>query len=84
MTYQAGPHRSRLHPQMKGFDALSTRLSSKQNETRLQGLRILARMIVRAHLARLMEAEAGRNGSCPALPAADARGTVEKKGGHAG
>lgn len=69
---------------MKGFDALSTRLSSKQNETRLQGLRILARMIVRAHLARLREAEAGTDGSCPALPAADAQETAEKKGGHAG
>ena len=38
------------------------RLTKKQNETRLRGLRILARMIVRAHLASLRE-EAKRKGS---------------------
>ena len=37
-------------------------LTKKQDETRLRGLRILARMIVRAHLASLREAEAGQNG----------------------
>ena len=41
---------------------MSTRLTRRQNEIRLRGLRILARMIVRAHLASLREAEAGRNG----------------------
>lgn len=32
---------------------------------RLQGLRILARMIVRAHLASLIEQDAEKNGSVP-------------------
>ena len=42
---------------------MSTRLTKKQNEIRLRGLRILARIIVRAHLASLREADAARNGS---------------------
>lgn len=35
--------------------ARKRRLTREQEETRLQGLRILARMIVRAHLASLRE-----------------------------
>ena len=41
------------------------RLTKEQNEMRLQGLRILARMIVRAHLASLNEQDAEKNGSKP-------------------
>ncbi len=36
------------------------RLTKKQNETRLRGLRILARMIVRHHIASLREDSRGR------------------------
>ena len=41
------------------------RLTKDQNAMRLQGLRILARMIVRAHLASLIEQDAENNGSLP-------------------
>ena len=41
------------------------RLTKEQNAIRLQGLRILARMIVRAHLASLIERDAEKNGSMP-------------------
>ena len=39
------------------------RLTKEQEATRRRGLRILARMIVRAHLASLIEDDARRNGS---------------------
>ena len=42
---------------------MSTRLTRKQNEIRLRGLRIPARMIARSHLASLREADPARNGS---------------------
>ena len=38
------------------------RLTKEQEATRRQGLRILARMIVRAHLASLIENDARSNG----------------------
>ena len=38
-------------------------LTKEQDAMRLQGLRILARMIVRAHMSSLIENDAGRNGS---------------------
>ena len=41
------------------------RLTKEQNAMRLQGLRILARMIVRAHLASLVEQDAEKKGSVP-------------------
>ena len=59
---------------------MSTRLTKKQNEIRLRGLRILARMIVRAHMASLREADAGRNGSGVGPAAADAPGTDSAPG----
>ena len=43
------------------------RLTKEQNEARLQGLRILARMIVRAHLASPIEQDATGDGSASAL-----------------
>ena len=39
------------------------RLTKEQNAIRLRGLRILARMIVRAHLRSLIDQDAERNGS---------------------
>ena len=42
------------------------RLTREQEAMRLQGLRLLARMIVRAHLKSLIAGDAGRNGSGPA------------------
>ena len=39
------------------------RLTKEQEATRRRGLRILARMIVRAHLASLIEDDARSNGS---------------------
>ena len=65
----------------------SLRLTRKQNETRLQGLRILARMIVWAHLVSIREADVGRNGSGPAAPDGDPASSTEqalppKEGGH--
>ena len=44
------------------------RLTKEQNAIRLRGLRILARMIVRAHLRSLIEEDAANNGSQPAPP----------------
>lgn len=41
------------------------RLTKEQNAIRLQGLRILARMIVRAHFRSLIEQDAEKNGSRP-------------------
>ena len=41
------------------------RLTKEQDAIRLRGLRILARMIVRAHLASLIKQDAERNGSVP-------------------
>ena len=41
------------------------RLTREQERIRIQGLRILARMIVRAHLASLLEGPAQRNGAKP-------------------
>ena len=63
--------------------ALSTKLTRKQNEIRLRGLRILARMIVRAHLASLREAGAGRNGSGPAFPRSSGGDIPRKEDGDA-
>ncbi len=67
---------------------MGTRLTRRQNEIRLRGLRILARIIVRAHLASLREAEAGRNGSGDGLVpehSADPYGDPSRKErGHAG
>ena len=59
---------------------MSTRLTKKQNEIRLRGLRILARIIVRAHLASLREADAGRNGSGVGPATDDAPGTDSAPG----
>ena len=48
------------------------RLTREQEAMRLKGLRLLARMIVRAHLKSLIENETGRNGSVgTSLPAPD-------------
>ena len=67
---------------------MSTKLTRRQNEIRLRGLRILARIIVRAHLASLTEAEAGRNGSgdglAPEHRAEPDGDPSRKEGGHAG
>ena len=41
------------------------RLTKEQEATRRRGLRILARMIVRAHLASLIEEDTRSNGSAP-------------------
>ena len=41
------------------------RLTKEQEAIRLRGLRILARMIVRAHLASLIDQDAESNGSRP-------------------
>ena len=46
------------------------RLTKEQEAIRLQGLRLLARMIVRAHLGSLIEEDARGNGSVPATPSA--------------
>ena len=56
------------------------RLTREQEAIRLQGLRILARMIVRAHLRSLIAEDGGRNGTVPSVlsyPKADA--SKEKK-----
>ena len=50
------------------------RLTEAQEETRLRGLRILARMIVRAHLASLGEEACGEE--------TDARREVEPRNGR--
>ena len=58
------------------------RLTKEQNAIRLRGLRILARMIVRAHLASLIEQDAERNGSVSnSAPGGD---ISAKDGGRAG
>ena len=62
---------------------MSTKLTRKQNEIRLRGLRILARIIVRAHLASLREAEDRRNGSSPGHPQSPAGEIPPEEGGHA-
>ncbi len=62
---------------------MSTRLTKGQNEIRLRGLRILARIIVRAHLASLREAESGRNGSGPVRPESPTGELSPKEGGRA-
>ena len=41
------------------------RLTKEQEAIRLRGLRILARMIVRAHLRSLIEQDAGMDASVP-------------------
>ena len=38
------------------------KLTSEQEAIRLRGLRVLARIIVRAHLSSLMVKDAGKNG----------------------
>ena len=60
------------------------RLTRKQEETRLRGLRILARMIVRRHLASLREEVAGRNGDGPGRPAAPNGDLPRNEDGHVG
>ena len=58
------------------------RLTKEQNAIRLRGLRILARMIVRAHIASLIDQDAERNGSVPnSAPCGD---VSAKEGGRAG
>ena len=58
------------------------RLTKEQNAMRLQGLRMLARMIVRAHLASLIEQDAEKKGSVPnSAPASD---VPTKEGERAG
>ncbi len=47
------------------------RLTKEQNAIRLRGLRVLARMIVRAHLASLIEQDAEKNGSVPSSAPGD-------------
>ena len=55
------------------------RLTKEQDAIRLRGLRILARMIVRAHLASLIEQDAERKGSAPN---SGPDGEVPAKGGE--
>ena len=55
------------------------RLTKEQEAIRLRGLRILARMIVRAHLRSLIEEDAAGNGSKPASPS-DSAGDRPVKG----
>ena len=62
---------------------MSTRLTRRQNEMRLRGLRILARIIVRAHLASLREANPGRNGSGPGGPESSGGDIPRKEDGRA-
>ena len=55
------------------------RLTREQEQIRLKGLRILARIIVRAHLRSLMEKDAGRNTPKDALlPNVDIPGKGDK------
>ena len=63
---------------------MSTKLTKKQNEIRLRGLRILARIIVRAHLASLREAEGRRSGSKPGCADSSGGEASRKDGEHAG
>ena len=64
------------------------RLTREQERIRLQGLRLLARMIVEAHLASLIEKDARQDGSAAAAPTADAalaQGQAPlREGEHAG
>lgn len=58
------------------------RLTKEQEAIRLKGLRILARIIVRAHLASLSGRDAGRNGTVsPAVPRAEATGREDERDG---
>ncbi len=59
-----------------------TRLTKEQNAMRLQGLKILARMIVRAHFRSLIEQDAAGDDSASAL-AADG-GEIPAKEGRRG
>ncbi len=58
------------------------RLTKEQNALRLQGLRILARMIVRAHYRSLIEQDASGDGS--ALGLAPHTDIAKREGDHAG
>ena len=55
------------------------RLTKEQGAILLRGLRILARMIVRAHLRALIDQDTERNGSKPASPS-DSAGDRPVKG----
>ena len=55
------------------------RLTREQEAMRLQGLRLLARMIVRAHLKSLIAEDVGRNGSGPALPSIPDRDAAKEE-----
>ena len=56
------------------------RLTKEQEAMRLQGLRLLARMIVRAHLKSLIAGDAGRSGSVPpSTSISDAGVAMEEK-----
>ena len=66
-----------------------TRLTEEQNAMRLEGLRVLARLIVRAHLASLVEEDADgpeRSGweNGPGHPASADGGLPLTEGGHGG
>ena len=66
VSYTKESHRATGVQHMRAKDlSRDPRLTKEQNEMRLQGLRILARMIVRAHLASLSEEDAKKNGSTP-------------------
>ena len=55
------------------------RLTREQEAMRLQGLRLLARMIVRAHLASLVAGDLGKNGSVPASPPVSDDGVAKEE-----
>ena len=55
------------------------RLTGEQEAIRLKGLRILARIIVRAHLKSLIAQDAGRNGSYADSPSMPDGGVKEGK-----
>ena len=55
-----------------------SRLTKEQEAIRLRGLRILARMIVRAHLAGLIENDAAMDGSGPSAPTPGGGTSVEE------
>ena len=57
-------------------------LSEEQDGIRLRGLRILARMIARAHMAYLREEAGGRNEDCPGGPVSLDREVRRKDGDH--
>ena len=59
---------------MRTRDALPRRhLTKQQEEQRLRGLRALARLIVRAHLAAVAGAPASRHGARPEPPGEEDR-----------